>query len=73
MFEVPLNYEIDADVNFFNQLYSSLLADRTNQYYDFISYNNLKFPYDDKKKFLLLFYISDQSKLLETHQSVFDV
>ena len=39
--EIFLHDEIDADVNYFNQVYASLCEDRTNQHYYSNSYNNL--------------------------------
>ena len=47
--DISLHDEIDADVTYFNQVYPSFLEDRTNQYYDSNSYNNLKSPYNDTK------------------------
>ena len=47
--EISLHEEMEADVNCFNQVYLLLHEDRTNQFYDSNSYNNLISRYDDTK------------------------
>ena len=47
--ETSLHDEIDADANYFNQVYPSLHEDRTNQYCNSKSYNIITSQYDDTK------------------------
>ena len=46
--EISPDEEIDANVNYFNQVYQPIRKYRTNQYCNWNSYNNLTSPYGNR-------------------------